>query len=245
MDIAKINWNEKTYQKFLLYLESLKDIKYQEFNKKIVLTKYPMLGIKIPALRSLAQEIKKGAYQDFLKYAKNTYLEEILLKGLVIAKITNLDELIPYFNAYLDLMDNWCVVDTFCNSLKIVSENKDIFLKIIAKLIETKEEYKVRTGLVLLLNFYVEKPYLSLIFNYLDTIKSDLYYLNMASAWLLCEVFIKYPKETLTYLEKNNLNDFTMNKTISKIRDSYRVSKETKDYLLKYKRKPNISSVQT
>lgn len=237
MDIINIKWNNKTYQEFTGYLQSLSDKKYQEFNQKIVITKYPMLGIKIPSLRLLVKEITKGNYKEFLKYAKNTYLEEIFIKGLVISKITDINELIPYFNDYLSLMDNWAVVDTFCNSLKIVNTNKDKFLEIITDLIKTNEEYKVRTGLVLLLNYYVSKEYLPLIFDYLDNIKSDLYYINMAEAWLLCEVFIKYPDDTLKYFEKNNLNTFTINKTISKIRDSYRVSKEIKDYLLKYKRK--------
>ena len=58
----------------------------------------------------------------------------------------------------------------------------------------------------------------------------------MARAWLLCECFIKYENETLKYLENNNLDKFTINKTISKIRDSFRVDKKTKDYILKFKR---------
>ena len=39
------------------------------------------------------------------------------------------------------------------------------------------------------------------------------------------------------YLENHNLNTFTINKAISKCRDSYRVSKEDKEVLLKYKKK--------
>ena len=53
----------------------------------------------------------------------------------------------------------------------------------------------------------------------------------MAEAWLLCEMYIKFPKETTHFLEKNNLNKFTQNKAISKIHDSYRVSKEEKELL--------------
>ena len=37
--------------------------------------------------------------------------------------------------------------------------------------------------------------------------------------------------ETLKFIKKNNLNKFTHNKAISKIHDSYRVSKEDKEYL--------------
>ena len=53
----------------------------------------------------------------------------------------------------------------------------------------------------------------------------------MAEAWLVCEMYTKYPNETKRFLEKNNLNKFTQNKAISKIHDSYRVSKEDKEIL--------------
>ena len=67
-------------------------------------------------------------------------------------------------------------------------------------------------------------------------IDSDYYYVNMAIAWLLCECFIKHQDITLKYLENNNLNKFTINKCISKIKDSYRVSREMKGYINKFKK---------
>ena len=51
----------------------------------------------------------------------------------------------------------------------------------------------------------------------------------------MCELIIKNREQTLEYLKHHKLNDFTINKTISKCRDSYRVSKEDKEFLLKYK----------
>ncbi len=59
----------------------------------------------------------------------------------------------------------------------------------------------------------------------------------MGIAWLLCECFIKHREKTLTYLLKSNINTFTFNKTISKIKESYRVSSEDKIYLNTLKRK--------
>ena len=59
----------------------------------------------------------------------------------------------------------------------------------------------------------------------------------MAESWLICELYIYYPQETTNFLKTNNLNKFTQNKSISKIRESYRVSKENKDYLTTLKRK--------
>ena len=53
----------------------------------------------------------------------------------------------------------------------------------------------------------------------------------------ICELYIHYPQVTEIYLKKNKLNKFTHNKSISKIRESYRISKEKKDYLNTLKRK--------
>jgi len=69
------------------------------------------------------------------------------------------------------------------------------------------------------------------IFDTLNKITSDAFYINMAQAWLICDLYIKYPKETLIFIKHNKLNKFTHNKAISKIHDSYRVSKEDKEYL--------------
>lgn len=217
------------------YLKSISEESYKEFNSKIIFTNYEMLGIRLPKLRVLSKEIFKTDYKEFLNI-NITYYEEAMLYLLVIAFIKDIDELMLYFPKALDLIDNWALCDSFCGSLKIVINNKEYFLKVIDKLLKSDKTYDVRVGLVLLLNYYVSEEYLDLIFKYLDDINSDEYYINMAEAWLLCEIFIKYQSDGLKYLENNKLNSFTINKTISKIRDSYRVSKDVKDKILIYKK---------
>lgn len=231
-----IVWNKDNYLEFITYLKSIREEEYKKFHSGITPTKYEILGIRLPILRGIAKEIVKGDYQSFLKEAKHTYYEEVMVQGLVIAHIKDIEELMKYFYRYVDLIDNWALCDTFCNSLKIVNKRLDYFWDIILKLVYSEKEYNVRVGFILMLGYYVKEEYITDIFYYLDTIKSEEYYINMAKAWLLCEVFIKYQKEALEYLENNHLDKFTVNKAISKIRDSYRVSKEMKEYILKYKK---------
>ena len=235
MDV-NINWNKENYELFLDDLKRIREEEYKKFSESITFTKYEILGIRLPKLRSIAKEISKGDISSFLKVVKHNYYEEVMLSLLVIANIKDINELMKYFYQYISLIDNWALCDTFCNSLKIVSKNKEYFLEVIDKLIKSNKTYDIRVGLILLLCYYVEEEYLGLIFNYLENIKSNEYYVNMAEAWLLCEIFVKYESIGLKYLENNKLNKFTINKSISKIRDSYRVSKEMKDYILKFKR---------
>ena len=42
-------------------------------------------------------------------------------------------------------------------------------------------------------------------------------------AWLLSVYYIKYPEKGFEFLKDNKLDDFTHNKTISKICDSFRI----------------------
>ena len=48
---------------------------------------------------------------------------------------------------------------------------------------------------------------------------------------------MKFPEKTSRLLENNTMDDFTHNKVIQKIRESYRVSKEEKEELNQLKRK--------
>lgn len=230
-------WDKNKYLEYIKYLKSISEESYKKFNSKIVFTNYKMLGIRLPILRNIAKNIFKGDYKTFLSLSGNIYYEEVMIYLLVVASIKTKDELMLYWDKAVGLIDNWALCDSFCGSLKIVDNNKDFFLDVIDKLVNTNSTYHIRVGLVLLLNYYVKEEYLNLIFKYLDNINSDEYYVNMAKAWLLCEVFIKYQDIGLKYLENNKLDTFTINKAISKIRDSYRVSKEIKDKILIYRRK--------
>ena len=58
----------------------------------------------------------------------------------------------------------------------------------------------------------------------------------MAIAWLISEAYIKQKEKTLKFIENNKLNNFTHNKAIQKIIESYRVSKEEKKFVKTLKR---------
>ena len=230
-------WTKEEYQDYIEYLKSLKDTKYKEFHSKLTTTKYEILGIRVPIQRKIANSISKGDIVSFLTCSENNYYEEVMIKGFVIAKIKEKELLLHYLDDYVSLIDNWAICDGFCNSLKIVESDKEFWFSYFTNYLKSEEEFHIRVGLIVLLSFYVSEEYLEKIFSWIDQITLDKYYVNMGIAWLLCECFTKYRSITLDYLLKSKVNTFTFNKTISKIRDSYRVSKEDKDYLNTLKRK--------
>lgn len=230
-------WNDVTYQQYIEYLKSISESNYRDFQKKLCFTKYEILGIRIPILRKIVKKILKTNIEQFLMICQSTYFEEILIEGLVIATIKDEEKFDNYFKSFVKKVDNWAVCDTVCNSLKIIPYNYSKYFKLSQKLSLNKEEFISRVGLIIILNYYIDKPYLNDIFDILNKISSNKYYVNMAEAWLISEIYVKYPLETEQYLKDNNLNNFTHNKAISKIRESFRVSKEAKDYLNTLKRK--------
>ena len=230
------NWNKTTYQEYLKYLKKISDKEYKEFHSKICSTKYQILGIRLPIQRKISKQISKTNYQEFLNLCTFTYYEEVLISLLVISNIKEETIFLDYFYKYINKIDNWAICDSFCNSLNIVNNNPPKYFKLCRELSLSEEEFISRVGLIVILNFFVKEEYIKDIFDILNSISSNKYYINMAEAWLVCELYIKYPNFTEPFLKNNKLNNFTHNKSISKIKDSYRINKEKKEYLNSLKR---------
>ena len=230
-------WDKNKYQDYTKYLNNYKeDKKFIDFNKKLIFTKYEILGIKVHNMRKIAKEISKTDIISFLNNVENNTYEEVMIEGLTISYIKDIDLCLKYFNKFINKIDNWAICDTCISSMKIVNKNKELFLRQIKKYIKSKDEYVVRVGVVLLLDYYIEDSYIDLVFDMINSINREEYYINMAIAWLVSVCFVKYRNKTFKYLKDNKLNKFTYNKSIQKIIESYRVSIEDKDVLRNMKR---------
>jgi len=229
--------NITNYDNFIKYLLSLKDEKYLHFQKKIVQTDYFMIGIRIPILKNIAKQITKNYYDFYLNNCTFKYYEEIIIYGLILGfgkkKFKNIEKNILILAKHVD---NWAICDTVIANLKQVKYEKEIWLKFIYRYINNNNQYLVRICLVLLLDFYIEKEYLKIIFNITDNLKREEYYIKMAVAWLISICYIKHEQETLKYLINNKLDDWTYNKTIQKIIESKRIGEETRKKLKEMKR---------
>lgn len=64
-----------------------------------------------------------------------------------------------------------------------------------------------------------------------------LYCTKMGVAWCVATAYAKFPKETGEYLANNKLQDWTYNKAIQKMCESYRVGDADKAYWKARKRK--------
>lgn len=213
-------------------LNEYTDTKYNEFNKKIVKTKYTMIGIKIPILKKLAKDLlKQYNYIDLLNSLDNSIYEHILLECLIISYI-NIDykERLKLIDKFIPKIDSWAICDTFCSSLKFINKNKKEFLKYIEKYLNSKKEYYLRFGIVILLDYYINDEYIDYVLDKLLNIKSDYYYVKMAISWTISVCLVKYYNKTVEFLVNNKdvLDKWTYNKALQKAVESFRISDEKK-----------------
>ena len=224
----KINyeWNSKTYNDFIKYLKNISDSKAKAFNEKIISTKYEILGISMPVLRTIAKDISKTNYLEFIKLNTNTYYEEIMIEGLLLSYIKDNNKFLELFYKFIYKIDNWAICDSCINSYKIMKESD--FSDIAYSLILDSQEFIQRVGYIILLSYYIDDDHIDNILS-LSMKESSYYYVNMAISWLLAECFIKYRIKILELLKSKKLSPFVQNKAISKIRESLKVSKEDKE----------------
>lgn len=215
----------------LNYLYSVSDEKYKTFSKKITPGEFKMIGVRIPILKSLAKKIYKEDYLSFLKIDDENIFELVMLKGLVIANIKDIEEYKNYFNSFLPKINNWAICDIFLASSKVIKKDMTYFWNISLELINKKDEFMKRVGLVILLDYFVNDEYIDRIIETIKNFKCDAYYANMALAWLISVMYIKYPDKTKKLLLNNSFDTEVIKMSIRKIKDSYRVSLENKDWL--------------
>lgn len=247
MDIESLTFKtEKEYKEFLDYLFSIRDIEYRDFNTKIIVpVNCEIIGIRTPILKDIAKKISKNSSENFLNLFENLFLkkkvkyyEEKALYGFLIgySKI-DFQERLKRINFFIDIIDNWAVCDIVDSTFKFINKNKKGFYEYLTSKLSATNPWEQRFILVVLLAYYVEEEYLKDIFKICEKIKSDEYYVKMAKAWLLSVCYVKHKNETYKFLEKANLDNWTVNKAIQKIRESLRVTKEDKEKILVLKRK--------
>lgn len=184
-------------------------------------------GVKIPLLR---QAVKQYDLMAVLPPMEDDCYEEVMLRGITIASLkcdfkTKLD----HIHRFVPQITTWAVCDVFCSSLKIAVKDRVEFRTFLDPYINSQEEFEKRFAIVALMSTYANDQSIDDTLAVLSQSTSDKYYIQMAVAWAVSVCFIKYRDKTLALLQSNNLDKFTHNKALQKIRESLRVSQQDKE----------------
>lgn len=227
------------------YLEQFADAHYRRFASSLVPDKpeEQFLGIRLPVLRRIAVKLSAGDWKNWLSIADDGSLEEVMLQGMVIGYGLNragaddgfaeAEKLIRWF---LPKIDNWSVCDSFCSTLKIARKYPEEMWEFILSCIQSKREYDIRFGAVMMLDYYADEAHMPEALKELETVDHDSYYVKMAVAWAVSVYYVSFPYETEEFLKNCRLDDFTYNKALQKICESRRVDKVAKNRIRAMKR---------
>ena len=213
-------------------LFEMQDLGYRDFQSKLMPTvdKEKVIGIRTPQLRKFAKEFAKSEEKElFLKSLPHQYYEENNLHGFLLEMEKDYDILVEKIEEFLPHVDNWATCDGM--RAKVFKQHLPELFDSVEKWLKSDKTYTVRYGIGILLSFYLDESFEKKHLEMVAKIRSEEYYVNMMIAWYFATALAKQWDATIPYIENQRLDKWTHNKAIQKAIESYRITKEQKEYL--------------
>ena len=228
------NIHDEILQRFF----TLQDVEYQVFQSKLIPNIPPerMIGVRTPALRTLAKELaKRGDAGEFLAALPHRYFDENQLHAFMISLGKDYGETLAAVNAFLPYIDNWATCDQL--SPAVFRKHHAELLPEIWRWMASEQTYTIRFGIGMLMQHYLDADFDPAYLERVAALRSDEYYVNMMIAWYFATALAKQYDAALPYLEGQRLDTWTHNKAIQKAVESFRITAEQKEYLKTLKKK--------
>lgn len=210
----------------------MQDTKYRDFQAKLLPTVNPqsIIGVRTPQLRTFAKTLyKQNDFSDFLNTLPHKYFDENQLHAFLICEIKDFDFCLEKLKKFLPFVDNWATCDQM--SPKIFKKHKKSLLEQIKIWILSEKTYTVRFAVGMLMQHFLDEDFDLEYPKMVLKIHSEEYYIKMMIAWYFATALAKQYNAVLPFLENQNLEKWTHNKSIQKALESYRITDEQKKYL--------------
>ncbi len=218
-----------------LYL--LQDIKYRDFQRKLIPTAKPdtVIGVRTPELRKYAKKlVNQENIQEFLHDLPHRFFDENQLHAFIISEIKDYDLCMRELLSFLPFVDNWATCDQL--SPKVFKKHRSELIQQIKTWIQSEQTYTVRFGIGMLMQHFLDEDFDPIYPKIVSNIESDEYYVNMMIAWYFATALAKQYDAVLPFITDQKLNAWAHNKTIQKAIESYRITPEQKVYLRSLKK---------
>lgn len=226
-----------SHSEIIKRLNDMADAGYCKFSSALIPGSKPLIGVRIPNLRTFAKEIAQNDYQSFLNSVGHDFFEEDMLEGLVIAYMKiDFPAKLEFVKKFVDKIDNWSVNDSFCNSLKDIKDNRSDGYEFLKQYFNSEKEYENRFANIMLMSYYLTPEYIDRVLMVFSEFSHEAYYAKMGVAWAVATAFAKFPEKTMEFMRNWKTDSLTYNMAIRKMCESYRVSKEDKIILKSMKR---------
>lgn len=213
--------------------QKLKDDAHKAFVEKLTPGHIPSLGIKIPIIKQFAKLVQP-TYEMLEMIPLNEYIEQDILYGFLLNRLGKVkDERYDFcMEKYVASMSNWMTVDTFVSNTAFQKNEQEELYKRIQKWLTSKEEFVVRTGVVMIKKYFIQQKDFDELFELISRISYGPYYIDMAVAWLLCSMAcLDFTYIYAHLMDIRKWSEFVYKKTIQKMRESYLITQEQKEML--------------
>ncbi len=213
--------------KITALLKEHEDEKYREFHGGLTFTSYERVGVRVPVLRALAKSIiKSGEWEEFVSVRPILFYEQAMLCGIISASVKEpYEDKIKRLKAFSGLIDDWAVCDVTCSCLKC---KDDRLFDDACAFAASPDLWLARMGLVIILGNFADREHLDGIRSAIDSVRAEGYYIDMAIGWLICTVESRDKGAGIELMRTANISREVKKTAASKMRDSCRVSEESK-----------------
>ena len=139
------------------FLKEKSSNKAKESWRKFIPTSEKFYGVYISEINKIVSKYKSGGFGLVEKLWKSGYLEERILAAKILGKISkqNPDLTLKLINKFVDDILDWAVCDTLATqAIRPIAKIKQTELfELSRRLIKSKNLWKRRFGIVLLINF--------------------------------------------------------------------------------------------
>lgn len=215
-----------TQQEILARLQAMAEPEYARFSATLIPAPPPILGVRLPKLRTLARELAKAlpASPELWQALEGPYLEQAMLHGMLIGAARMSDtQRRDRLEDFLPRVTNWSICDSTAVSCKWMARTPDFWQPWLLALSRREEEFSARFAIVCLLDHFTATPEgRRLTLEACTAASCPALYTRLGIAWAVSIVAVKEPELGLAYLKQDPLDDFTHNKSIRKICESLR-----------------------
>ena len=188
------------------------------------------LGVRTPEIRKLAKALRGSPEAaEFMERLPHDYFDENNLHAVLVEQIKDFDACIHALDCFLPFVDNWATCDIM--SPKCFKKHLPELLPHIRRWMESNHTYTCRFGIGMLMRWYLDDAFDPKYLDWVATLRSEEYYINMMIAWYFATALAKQYAASLPFIQNKKLAPWTHNKAIQKAIESYRIPPEQKALL--------------
>lgn len=209
-------------------LKALAEPRFQAFAASLIPGEASILGVRIPMLRRLARQIARENRECIMaETSVPQSMEECMIRGMLPGYASghiSSDQRLKEIAAFVPLITNWSLCDSCCATYQFTRAHREPTWAFLQPYLISEHEFESRFALVMLLNHFIqERAWVENIVLQLPQWPCCGYYAEMAAAWLLCEIHLRYPDLAAPLLTPTSaLRSEILTRTHRKIRESRR-----------------------